>query len=196
MKYFAASLLIIFSVLVSGCRSTPLAESNPEEMDSSLRIERKCGDSDNDGVDDYAVNTTYRNNKRILVERTDLKTKVSWRMYVVDAKTRILEDDTDGDGFYELLTIYGDDISRFERFRVSPNGRVIPVSKSELQALKKEQEELTKAFLPGLEEAVNIMLDKIEAEDPSNTNSSDWIRESTDEFVNDELKKLEKNSNK
>ena len=93
-----------------------------------LRHERKAL---NKGV---TIDRTYRGKTCIMFEITKPKTRA--RCFFVQGKMVATESDEDGDGFFETLTVFGEDRKDFECFVRSTNGTVVPLDPGKLGSLK------------------------------------------------------------
>lgn len=75
---------------------------------------------------------TYRGDKLVLTHFSNGVNRTQARTYYFAGREAFAESDEDGNGFFETLTVFGDNISEFDVFIRKPDGSVAPVDTTDL----------------------------------------------------------------
>ena len=121
-------MAVVAATLVLGCVylvMTGVGSSDRHDEGEPARVYER--DRDNDGVMDMRLETQRRNGSRAFLSLRDRKPAGTWsesRSYFVGGADVAAEFDSDGDGFFETLVVYGAGESDLEAFERSTDGSV------------------------------------------------------------------------
>jgi len=98
---------------------------------NDIRAEKYEIDKNEDGVLDAVIHVIYRSNSKIMFSMKQGQSET--RIFYYDNMERFSETDSDGDGIFEVVRVYGED-NEFDEFHRYPDGSIEPIDTNELNS--------------------------------------------------------------